>query len=133
MHITFANHIQNFIQHHAVKFNSICRGSYGDFDATGLLLIIYFAFIKYLRKEYNEAVHQLFIDFKKVCDSNRRQVFYNILIEFGIPMKLVRLIKMCLNETCSRVQIHKHLSDMFLVKNGLKKEMLYHHCFSALL
>jgi hypothetical protein len=24
---------------------------------------------------------------------------YNILIEFGIPMKLVRLIKICLNET----------------------------------
>jgi hypothetical protein len=28
---------------------------------------------------------------------------YNILIEFGIPMKLVRLIKMCLNETYSKV------------------------------
>jgi len=24
---------------------------------------------------------------------------YNILIEFSIPMKLVRLIKMCLNKT----------------------------------
>jgi hypothetical protein len=43
--------------------------------------------------EYNEAVHQLFIDFKK--DSVRRKVLYNILIEFGIPMKLARLIKMC--------------------------------------
>jgi len=37
-------------------------------------------------------VHQLFIDFKKAYD--RREVLYNILIEFGIPMKLVRLIKM---------------------------------------
>jgi len=35
---------------------------------------------------------------------------YNILIEFGIPMKLARLIKMCLNETCSRVRVGKHLS-----------------------
>jgi hypothetical protein len=26
---------------------------------------------------------------------------YNILIEFGVPMKLVRLIKMYLNETYS--------------------------------
>jgi len=44
--------------------------------------------------EYNEAVHQLFIEFKKAYDSVRREVLYNILIAFGIPMKLVRLIKM---------------------------------------
>jgi len=43
--------------------------------------------------KYNE-VHQLFIDFKKACDSVRREVLYKILIEFGIPRKLVRLIKM---------------------------------------
>jgi len=43
--------------------------------------------------EYNEAVHQLFIDFKKAYNSVRREVQYNILSEFGIPMKLVRLIK----------------------------------------
>ena len=42
--------------------------------------------------EYNEAVYQLVIGFKKACDSVRREVWYNILIEFGIPMKLVRLI-----------------------------------------
>jgi len=29
---------------------------------------------------------------------------YNILIEFGTPTKLVRLIKMCLTETYSRVR-----------------------------
>jgi len=65
-------------------------------DATGRLLIIYSAFVKYLRKkwEYNEAVHQLFIDFKKACDSVRREVLYNTLIEFVMPMTLVRLIKM---------------------------------------
>jgi len=46
--------------------------------------------------ECNEAVLQLFIDFKKAYDSVRREVLYNILIEFGVPKKLVRLIKMCL-------------------------------------
>jgi len=60
--------------------------------------------------EYNEAVHQLFIDFKKAYDSFRREVLYNILIEFGVPKKLVRLIKMCLTETYSRVQVGKNLS-----------------------
>jgi hypothetical protein len=41
--------------------------------------------------EYNETVHQLFADFKKVYESDRREVLYNILIEFVVPMKLVRL------------------------------------------
>jgi purine nucleoside phosphorylase len=47
--------------------------------------------------EYYEAVHQLFVDFTKAYDSVRREVLYNSLTEFGIPLKLVRLIKMCLN------------------------------------
>jgi sorting nexin-29 len=65
-------------------------------------------------------VHQLFIDFKKACNSVRREVLYNVLIEFGIRMKLVRLV-MCLNETYSRVQVGKHLSETFPFKNGLKQ------------
>jgi len=62
-----------------------------DFDATGQLLIIYCAFVKCLeeKKEYNEAAHQPFIDFKKAYDSVRREVLYSILIECGIAVKLV--------------------------------------------
>jgi sorting nexin-29 len=64
--------------------------------------------------------YQLFIDFKKAYDSVRREVLYNIHVEFGVPMKLVRLIKICLNETYSKVRICKHLSDSFPIQNGLK-------------
>jgi sorting nexin-29 len=94
-----------------------------DFNAIGQLLIIYSAFVKYLRKiwEYNEAVYQLFIDFKKAYDSVRREVLYNILIELGISMAVVRLIRMCLNKTYSRVRVGKDLSDMFPIWNGLKQ------------
>ena len=54
-------------------------------------------------------------------DSVRREVLYNILIEFGIPRKLVRLIKMCLTETYSRVRVGRNLSDRFPIRNGLKQ------------
>jgi len=66
-------------------------------------------------------VHHLFIDFKKAYDSVRREVLYNILIEFWVPKKLVRLIKMCLTEMYSRVQVGKNLSNMFPIRNGLKQ------------
>ena len=64
--------------------------------------------------EYSEPVHQLFVDFKKAYDSVRREVLYKILIEFGIPRKLVRLIKMSLTETYSRVQVGKNVTDSLL-------------------
>jgi hypothetical protein len=58
-------------------------------------------------------VHLLFIDFKKAYDSVKREVIYNILFKFDTPKKLIRLIKMCLNETCSKVHVGKCLSDKF--------------------
>jgi sorting nexin-29 len=67
--------------------------------------------------EYNETVHlyQLFVDFKNAYDSVSREVLYNIFIVSGVPTKLVRLIKMCLNETYTKVCISKH-SIIFLSK-----------------
>jgi hypothetical protein len=66
-------------------------------------------------------MHQLFTDFKEDYDSVKGDVLYNILLEFGIPKKLVRLIKMCLNETYSKVHEGKHLYDIFPIQNGLKQ------------
>jgi hypothetical protein len=42
-------------------------------------------------------------------------------MEFDIPTKLVRLIKMCLNETYSKVQLGKYMSDTLPVRNSLKQ------------
>jgi sorting nexin-29 len=65
-----------------------------DFDASRSTTDHIFCIRQILEKklEYNEAVYQLFIDFKKAYDSVRREVLYNILIEFGIPKKLAKLI-----------------------------------------
>jgi hypothetical protein len=56
-------------------------------------------------------VNQLLIHFKKIYDSVRRDVLCNILLEFRVPIKLVRLIKMRLNETFSKV----HIGNIYLI------------------
>jgi hypothetical protein len=51
----------------------------------------------------------------------RREVLYNILVELASLMKLVRLIKLSLNESYSKVSIAKHFSESFPFQNGLKQ------------
>jgi hypothetical protein len=67
-------------------------------------------------------MHELFIDFKKAYNSVKREVLYNILLEFGILKKLVSLIEMCLNDTFSNVRVSNILSDKFPIQNGQMDE-----------
>jgi hypothetical protein len=83
--------------------------------------IFYIQQILQKKWEYNGTVNQLFIDFKKAYDSVKREVLYNILLEFGIHRKLVRLIKMCLNVTYSKFYVDKLLFDTFPIQNWLKQ------------
>jgi hypothetical protein len=54
---------------------------------------------------------------KVAYDSVTNKVLYSIVIVVGVPIKPVRLIKMCLNETNFKVHIGKHLSDNFPAKS----------------
>ena len=63
-------------------------------------------------------VCQLFIDFEKAYDSIKRESLYDILIIFGVPKMLVRLIKTCLDGTQSKVRIGNYLSSSFPNENG---------------
>ena len=72
------------------------------------------AFAKYLIKNGNtmkQCISSLKTSRKLMIQLEG--ILYNVIIEFGIPMKLVRLIKMCLKETYSRVRVGQHLSDIF--------------------
>jgi len=83
-----------------------------------------FGICKILEKKWEciEAVHQLYIQTSRkimIQLGGRSCIIFSL--SFFIPLKLVILLKMCLNETYSRVQVGKHLSDRFPIKNSLKK------------
>ena len=74
-HIAIANYIQSFAQHPALKVNSIAEEVIGDhqygFRRNRSTTDHIFCIRQILEKkwEYNEAVHQLFTDYKKAYDS----------------------------------------------------------------
>jgi hypothetical protein len=66
------------------------------------LLIRHSTFVRYWRKSW--SIMGQYISYCRFWEGLwlvRREVLYNIVTEFGMPMKLVRLIKTCLNETYS--------------------------------
>jgi hypothetical protein len=56
------------------------------FDIPDQLVVRFSAFVRSGRK--NGSTIRQFIDFNKAYDSERREVWYNILIGSGVPMKL---------------------------------------------
>jgi len=89
-----------------------------DFDVSDQLLVRYSVFVSYRRKNgsIRDSTSDVYRYWVGLCLS---EVFWKILINFSIPLKLVRLIKVCLNETYSKVRIGKNLSDVSLIQNGL--------------
>jgi len=68
--------------------------------------------------EYNGTLHELFTDFEKAYDSVREEVLRRIFTEFGVPLKLLRLIWMCLNETYNKVLL-TYLLTIYLLTHSL--------------
>jgi len=74
------------------------------------------------RVSLHPKAHPIDVSFMRPYDSIRRKVLYNSLIEISILMKLVRLVKIYMNnKNYSRAQVGRHLCDMFCIKNGLKQ------------
>jgi hypothetical protein len=65
--------------------------------------------------------HSLYIDYKQAYDTINTAELVEIMKEFGIPMKLVRLVKMTLANTNSKVKIQGKLSTSFETTTGLRQ------------
>jgi glutathionylspermidine synthase len=84
--------------------------------------------------EYNITLHQLFIDFKHAYDSVRRDQLFDTMIEFGIPKKLMQMVKMTLNNTTARVKVQNKLSERFDINSGLRQgDIIFSQLFNLCL
>jgi sorting nexin-29 len=71
--------------------------------------------------EHKVDIHQLYIDYKQAYDTINRSELEEIMKEFGIPIKLVRLIKMTIENTNSKVKIQGKLTPSFETMIGLRQ------------
>src|SRR5215475_1633648 len=71
--------------------------------------------------EHKVDIHQLYIDYKQAYDTINRTELEEIMKEFGIPSKLVRLTKMTIENTNSKVRIQGKLTPSFETTIGLRQ------------
>lgn len=71
--------------------------------------------------ECNINATVLFIDFKKAYDSIKRNNMIRAMEELNVPSKLIRLVKLTLNNTTSTVRIQGEISDNFYVETSWRQ------------
>jgi len=78
------------------------------FDVINKILIRYSAFVRCWRKKWQYSGTVLIYTFEKAYDPVKKEVFYNILIELSIFVKIIEIITMRLNETNIKVRKDKN-------------------------
>jgi len=71
--------------------------------------------------EWNSPLYVNFVDYEKAFDSVDRQTLWQILEHYGVPPKIVSLIKNIYNNTTDRVVHAGQLSEPFHVTTGVRQ------------
>ena len=71
--------------------------------------------------EWRRSIYVNFIDFEKAFDSLHQDTLWRILEKYGIPTKVIRLIKIFYKEYKCVVEVNKDKTEMFRVKTGVRQ------------
>lgn len=63
----------------------------------------------------------MYIDFKQGYDSVDRMEVYWALQEFGIPLKIIKTIRLAMKDTKAVMKTDRDLSSNFELKKGLRQ------------
>ena len=72
-------------------------------------------------REYARTSWHIFIDYTQAYDSIHRDSLWSILREFNIPEKIIRMIRLCYNNSKGMVRVGGELTDVFQVETGLRQ------------
>ena len=71
--------------------------------------------------EYSVDIHNIFIDYMRAFDSIKINKILDSLTHNKIPPKLIRLIKLTLENTTAKVKVNNAYTEEFRVERGIKQ------------
>jgi sorting nexin-29 len=71
--------------------------------------------------KYQIGVHHSFIDFKSAYDSIYREKLFGAMMEFGIPPKLITMVKTTMTNVQCSIRIQSHLSEPICTTCGVRQ------------
>lgn len=79
--------------------------------------------ISYLWSKRLRIQHQIFVNFKQAYsyDSIDRNVLYKVMLDLGIPAKLVSTTRMTMSHRTALVRVNNCLTNAFETNVGLKQ------------
>ena len=71
--------------------------------------------------EYNINLHNLFIDFSQAFDAVNRDKLFEYLEYYQTPPKLIKLIKITLQDTTAKVKINNEIIELIETRSGVRQ------------
>jgi hypothetical protein len=82
--------------------------------------------------EYNVDIHNIFIDYMRAFDSIKINKIFDSITQNKILPKLIRLIKLTLENTTAKVKANNAYTEEFRVESGVKQGDLLSHTLCSL-
>ena len=72
-------------------------------------------------REHGESLYVLFVDLRKAYDSVPRQALWKVLEKYGVPEKMLNVVKSFHEGMHAEVRVGLTVTDRFEVQNGLRQ------------
>jgi hypothetical protein len=79
--------------------------------------------------EWQAIRYVTFIDFEKAFDSIKREIMWLTLQEYGIPRKIIQIIKILYDGFKCKIAHERELSDFIQIRNGVRQGCILSYLF----